>query len=175
MSNIDRTWAETQIESLADGSLTPEAERRMRALIASDPELAGAVERARALRRELREIRGRRVPRGLWRRLWQIPAADRPGESYFAPVTVLATVAVAALGLSLFLRNPGPSPEEIAQQQAIKDFAVATAYLQQSMLLARNEVNQAVGTGVLEALAMSRGAMIDAEANRDSGDEDNVD
>jgi hypothetical protein len=44
------------------------------------------------------------------------------------------------------------------------------AYLQKSALLATNEVNEAVGSGVLDALAVSRGMMERKEAEVSQGD-----
>lgn len=175
MTKLDQNWARTQVEAMADGSLSAEAERRMRALINCDPELRAQVQRARALRQELRSLANRRAPRGLARRLWQIPAAERPRGFLWAPAMAMASIAAVALTAGLLLRNPGPSPEELAREAAVQDFALVVAYLQKSALVARNEVNEAVGYGMADALATSRGAIGRPAAGRNQGADSYVD
>lgn len=176
MTELDRTWAETQIEAMADGSLSAGAKRRMLAAIDRDPALAERIERARALRRALRGLAGEPVPRGLWWRLWRIPTADRPRrsglEGMWTPTAgVLATAVVAALGINVFLGTQGPSAEQEAA--AVRDITIAIAYLQKSALMASNEVNEAVGSGVLDALAMSRGMLDREEVDGSNGEQEN--
>lgn len=170
MTELDRTWAKSQVEAMADESLSVEAERRMRAVLAEDPALAAEVDQARALRRNLRALTGRRAPKGLLRGLWQIPAADRPREAYWVPASVLAAVAAAALGVSVFLGQPGPTPEETAREDAMQDFAIALAYLQRSAQLASQEVNEAVGDGMRGAAAIGRQAMVRTDVRGDEGE-----
>ncbi len=175
MTELDRTWAATQVEAMADGSLSPDARRRMRALMAEDPAIAAAVDRAQAVRRDLRTLAGRRPPPGQLRRLWMIPAADRPRDGYWVPATVLATVAAVAVGVSVLLGDAGPTSEEIARDQAMQDFAIAMAYLQKSATMATNEVNEAVGYGVLDAWAIGQGAIRESVAAGAEGEQDNED
>lgn len=176
MTELDRTWAESQIEAMAEGSLSAEGKRRMLAAIERDPALAARVEQARALRRALRELAGAPVPRGLWWRLWRIPTADRPRRSgiegmWMPTAGVLATAVVAALGIGVFIGTEGPSAEQEAA--AVRDFSIAMAYLQKSALMASNEVNEAVGSGVLDALAMSRGMLDREEVEDTDGEQEN--
>lgn len=175
MTELDRTWAKSQVEAMADESLAADAKRRMQAIMAEDPEIAAEVERAKALRRNLRLLVGRPAPRGQLRRLWTIPGADRPRAGYWAPAMVLATVAAAALGISVFLNDPGPSAEELAQEAAVQDLAVALAYLQRSAELARSEVNEAVGDGMRGAMSISRQAVARVDSRIGEGVNDNAD
>ena len=175
MTELDRNWARSQVEAMADGSLSADAERRMRALIHCDPELKAQVERARALRLELRALTSRRAPRGLARRLWQIPAANRPRTLLWAPATALASLAVVAITAGLLIYDPGPTREELARDAAVQDFALVVAYLQKSALVARNEVNAAVGYGMADALATSRSAIERPAADTVKGADSNVD
>jgi hypothetical protein len=176
MTELDRTWARTQIEAMADGSLTPEAEKRMRVLMNIDPGIRADVEAATALRQSLLRQRERRVPRGLFWRLWRIPGANRPRHrNFWIPAVALASVAAVAIGLGIYVTPRGPTPEELAQQQAVEDFAIVVAYLQKSTLMASNEVNEAVGYGVRDALVASRGAIRKSEAGVDEGEQGNVD
>jgi len=175
MTELDRAWARTQVEAMADRSLSPEAERRMRALMASDPELAAEVERAAMLRQSLRALVRRPAPKGQFRRLWQIPTADRPRAAYWAPASVLATVAAVAVAIGIFRIGPGPSPDDLAREQAMQDFAIAMAYLQKSATMASNEVNEAVGIGVLDAWSIGRGTIRDSVSRGMQGEQDNDD
>lgn len=159
MSELDRRWATLQIEALADGSLSPDAERRMRELIRRHPDLAKQLDQATALRRELRQLSNTPVPRGLARRLWSIPSAGRRRTGYWIPAFSAAGIAALALALGLLLYQPGPSPEELAQEAAAKDFALVVAYLQKSVLIARNEVHKTVGTEMVDVLEMSSSAI----------------
>ena len=175
MSKLDRPWAESQIEAMLDGSLSPEAERRMRSLINADPEIRARVERARKLRLELRALGRGPVPRGLMGRLWRIPSADRPARSLWLPSAAVAGIAAAALAVSLFMSVRGPAPEELARDAAVQDFVVAMAYLQKSVTIAQNEVNQAVGSGMLSAIEVSREVMDASPRAGDQGVQQDVD
>lgn len=176
MTELDRAWAETQIEAMADGSLSAEGEQRMRAAMSRDPDLAAKVARAQALQRELRHFAEVPVPRGLFRRLWQIPS---PGPSraggFWMPAGVLATVVVAALSINIFFGQPDVAPMDEAQAAAVQDVAIAVSYLHKSMVMARNEINEAVGSGVLGALAVSSGMIDGTESNGFEGDRQNDD
>jgi anti-sigma factor RsiW len=169
MSELDQRWANLQIEAMADGSLSPDAARRMRALMERDPGLAQQLAEAQALRRKLRRLSNTPVPRGLARRLWGIPATGRRQSVVWMPAIAVAGIASLAVALGLMLYRPGPSPEELARNAAVQDFAIAVAYLQKSVLLARNEVNETVGSEMMDALAMSRGAIQRADESNEEG------
>lgn len=175
MTELDRTWAKSQIEAMADGSLPAEAERRMRILMNCDPEIREAVERARSLRLELRRLAHVRTPGGMLGRLWSIPSANRRHRTYWIPATAVATIAAVALGSSLWLTDRGPSAEDLARQEAMQDFTIAMMYLQKSALMARNEVNEAVGSGMLDAWTVTRDAIGQADDSSDKGEQDDVD
>jgi hypothetical protein len=147
MTELDRTWAKTQIEAMADGSLAPEAEKRMRTLMNIDPGIRAEVDAATALRQSLGRLRRRPVPRGLFWRLWRIPGARRRHHHFWIPAVALASVAALAVGLNV--------------------------YLQKSTLVASNEVNEAVGYGVRDALAASRGAIRETRGAKDEGEQSN--
>lgn len=170
MTELDRAWAQSQIEAMADASLTPEAEQRMRALLDDDLELRAELERARAIRRQLRALSAKRAPRGLLRRLWQIPMDQHSAHSFWRPATALASIAVIALSASVFFALQGPSPDDLAREAAVKDFVIAVAYLQKSAVMAQNEVNDAVGSGVLSALEVSRGVLATSQSGSDQGE-----
>lgn len=173
MTELDRTWAESQIEAMAEGSLSAEAESRMLAAMDRDAGLARRVEQAMVLRRALRGLPGATVPRGLWRRLWRIPTADRPRSGIWMPAGVLATAVVAALAIGVLMNTPAPVPQDEAQA-AVEDFAVAMAYLQKSAVMASNEMSETIGSGMAGALEMSRG-MLDRTAQNGVEGEDNDD
>jgi hypothetical protein len=175
MSELDRAWARTQVEAMADGSLSPEASGKMAALMASDPAVAREVGQARALRQEIKRLTRTRVPRGLFWRLWRIPTADRVPWSYWAPAGVVATAAVAVLGLNLLLTEPGLTPQELAREQAVQDFAITLAYLQRSAELTRVELDEVMADGVRGAVAISRQAMGRADVRINDGADDNED
>jgi anti-sigma factor RsiW len=158
MNELDRTWAETQVEAMADGSLSPTAENRMRALMARDPELGRRVELSRQLQRDLARLARRPAPRGLFRRLWNIPSANRAVEFRWLPAAALAGLAAIAVGIGLFNR-PSPTAEQLAQQAAAQDVALAMGYLQKGLMMATGEVNQNVGAGMMKAYVVSRNAL----------------
>jgi anti-sigma factor RsiW len=158
MNELDRTWAETQVEAMVDGGLPPASEQRMRSLLEQDPSLRRQVELARRLRRDLARLSRRPAPAGLWRQLWNIPAADRPKRSNLVPAIVVASVAVVALSISLWT-EPDRLDDERAQQAAVADFAIAMGYLQKGVLVATSQVNQSVGAGMMNAYVVSRNAI----------------
>jgi anti-sigma factor RsiW len=173
MTKLDSAWARTQVEAMVDGNLSEAAEQRMRALIDDDPALAAEVERARGLRRELKALRRVPVPRGLGSRLWRIPNRERPRVGItWVPATGIAAVAALALTVSILFGIEGqrPSEEQLAREAAIQDFAIAMAYLQKSALVARNEVNEAVGAGVMDAWAAGRDAIGQTGLESDEGE-----
>jgi anti-sigma factor RsiW len=176
MTELDQTWAESQIEAMADGTLAPDAERRMLAAMARDPRLAASVERARVLRRELRRLPAVSVPPRLVWRLWRIPATERKlMNGLWMPIAFVAAAASVALTLNVFFGVQRPSADDAARAAAVEDFTIVMAYLQKSAVLATNEVNQAVGSGVRDALAVSRGMLDRTETDVSQGDKQNVD
>lgn len=159
MTELDQRWATLQIEALADGSLSPDAERRMRELIRANPDLARQLDEAVALRRQLRRLSRAPVPKGLGWRLWSIPSAGRRRSGFWLPATALAGVASLALALGLLFYSRGPSEEELAREAAAQDFALVVAYLQKSVVVAREGVNKTVGSEMVNALEKSRRAI----------------
>ena len=156
---------------MAEGSLSAAAEERMRAAMSQDASLAGQVAAARALKRDLAALRSAPVPRGLWWRLWRIPNAGRKRtNTIWMPAGALVTALVVVIGANLYLQGPEPALDQVAQQEAVEDFVIAVAYLQKSALMARNEVNEAVGSSVLSALAVSRGIMDRSETGISEGE-----
>jgi hypothetical protein len=176
MTELDKAWAESQIEAMADGSLSPEAERRMLAVMRLDEGLAARVDKARALRLALRQLKPVPFPKGLVWRLWRIPSRNRPSRNrlidggIWMPVVFVAAAASVAITLNLFFGMSGPTAEEEARAAAVEDFTIVMAYLQKSAVMATNEVNEAVGSGVLDALAVSRGMMERKESEVSQGD-----
>jgi hypothetical protein len=70
----------------------------------------------------------------------------------------------------VFLALQRPSPDDLAREAAVKDFVIAVAYLQKSAVVAQNEVNEAVGSGVLSALEVSRGVLATSQNGSDQGE-----
>ena len=181
MTELDLTWAETQIEAMADGSLSPDAEKRMLAVMSRDDGLAARVEQAKDLHRQLKRLTDVPVPRGLKWRLWRIPTIDRyrsnrhRSKGFWMPAGFVAAAASIALTVNLFFGVQGPSAEDAAREAALQDFTIVMAYLQKSAVVARNEVNEAVGSGMLDALAVSRGMLDQTETDVSEGDQENDD
>jgi anti-sigma factor RsiW len=159
MTELDHRWATLQIEALADGSLSPDAERRMRDLVRANPDLARQLEKAVELRRELRGLSRAPVPRGLAWRLLGIPSAGRRRSTFWLPATAAAGIASLGLALGLLFYTQGPTEEELAREAAAQDFAIVVAYLQKSVNVAREEVNKTVESEMVNALEKSRRAI----------------
>jgi hypothetical protein len=112
-------------------------------------------------------------PPGLRRRLL---AAGPVRKRFFVPAEftwsgvavtgagVLATAVIAFSFGSLAMRTPDP-----AQQAAVRDFAIAMAYLRQTAALTRDEVNLQVGQGLVTAIEISTQTL----ATEVGGDESN--
>lgn len=176
MTELDRAWAETQIEAMADGSLSADAEQRMLAAMERDVDLANQVELARAVKRNLGQLGSVPAPRGLLWRLWRIPQSEsRRPQIAWAPAGVLAAAVVLALTLNVVFGPQETSSLDQAEIAAVQDFAVAVVYLQKSAVIARNEINEAVGSGVLSALSASSGLMDRTENKPSEGDRQNDD
>lgn len=159
MNELGLTWARTQVEAMADGSLAPEAEARMRSLMNESEELTAEVQRARLLRQHLGRRKHQAVPAGLWRRLWRIPEGDVRRQMWRAPVGVMASVAAIAVVVGSLVWNPQADSERISREQAIQDFATVLGYLQKGTLIAQQEMNTAVGSGMVKALEVSNSAV----------------
>ena len=171
MTDLERRWAWSQTEAMADQSLSPDDVQRMRAEMARDPALRAAVERAVRLRAALRRLPRSAVPASLALRLLRIPGAARPirGRALSAVAAAASLAIVAALAL---LPRTGPPPSEL--HAAVAEFEVAMAYLQRSAVLARIEATNAVGGGLQDALAASREALRNEQTNSQNGDDDDA-
>lgn len=159
MNEFGLTWARTQVEAMVDGSLSPEAAARMRSLMEESPALRSEVECAALLRQDLGKLKRQPVPSGLWRRLWRIPVADTRSQVWRAPVGVLATVAAVAVVMFSVIGNPSGDPDRIAREQAVRDFATVLAYLQKGTMFAQQELNSAVGSGMIKAIQVTNSAV----------------
>lgn len=174
-------WAWRQVEALADDSLEGVPLLRMQDALRRDPELRRAVKHARLIRRALGRGSKPPVPRGLLRRLWSIPAA-RPAESKRQRAAALkaprikrggwqAAAALAmslALVVALVLLRPAPS-EPNQEEAAVRDFVIAMSYLQQGVAVANDQVKGQVGSGLIDALAVSRNTLLADDTNTRNG------
>lgn len=149
-------WARTQLEAWADGSLTAEQAERMAAALAVDPQLRAAAERAIAVHRALRASPPTRMPAGLRWRLLAIPG--RSAWPRFA-LPAAAAVAVTVVGAALWLGSASPPPLDAQQMAALQDFETAMRYLQKSARITQDEVTNAVGSGLRDAVAVTRTAI----------------
>jgi hypothetical protein len=176
VTDLDRQWAQTQVEAFVAGNLPPEAERRMRAVMEDSPDLRKQVECARLVRRELRSLRSAPVPGRLFWSLLGIPGRDRaPRLSLHMPATVMASVAAVAIGVGSYSIVERHKAEAQARETAVRDFQVAMVYLQKSTALANSEVTEAVGLGVRSAVNASRSVLQDAQGGVSEGEQDDVD
>lgn len=135
----------------------------MRTAMARDARLREAVEHAASLRVQLRRLGDTPAPPSLRRRL----LSALPGEPML-PLVSWGSAAVAALlvaGVLFALMGPGPltgpGPEQRQEQidarvAALREFELAMTYIQRSSVIAREQVKQAVGSGLREALETSR-------------------
>ncbi len=169
-TTLETEWARSQVEAMADRSLTGADLARMERLLEADPSLRAELTEAEDVLSSLRAARLPAPPRGLLWRLWsQAPAAAGPktgraGLWSGVPAMsagVFATAAIVFLFGTLVQRMPDPR-----QQAAIQDFAVAMNYLQRTAILARDEVGQQVGQGLATALSVSASTL--AEDNQDN-------
>lgn len=150
--DLNREWAESQLEAWADGSLTGANRERLQALLASDTRLKAAAARAVAVRRALRASAAP-MPRGLRRRLLAIPGGAFGSWPLLAvPATAFA---IAIVGVTL-LRPAAPPPPPDPRVAAVQEFELAMRYLQKSARVTETEVTTAVGAGLRDALVTSR-------------------
>ena len=157
--DLSGEWARTQLEAWADGSLTGESRARMAAAIAADPRLAAAAERAVAVQRALRASPPAPMPPGLRRRLLAIPSrSPRTRRTFFVPALASAAAAVAVVAVALWLTPELAAPIDPRAVAAAQELETAMRYLQRSARVTRH-VTSAVGTGLRDALAVSREAL----------------
>jgi hypothetical protein len=86
------------------------------------------------------------------------------------PAGLIAAAAGVALTLNLFFGVQTEATDDAAIDAAVQDFTVVVAYLQKSAVMARNQVNEAVGTGMLDAIAVSRGMLNRTEMDVSEGE-----
>lgn len=156
MTELDTRWAWTQVEAMAEGSLSRQDERRMRAALGQDRELRAAVERARGLRRELRRLGRAPVPRSLYGRLLGIAgpraAGRRPTIAVWSWTSAAAAASAVAAALVLMTQ---PEPADDPRTAALRDFELAMAYLHKSYEIAGEQVKRAMERELREALGVN--------------------
>ena len=160
-------WACERIEAFADDSLDPADRARMNEALRADPALRAAVERARAVRAGLRDLRGAPVPAGLLARLLAAPFPARRRPTWLL-IGAPAAVAAIAIGVALYLSRPPPQPDA-AQLAAMRDLAVAMRYLQRSAAITEEEVGGAVTAGLLDAFRAGHDAVRDEISEEEDG------
>jgi anti-sigma factor RsiW len=175
-------WASSQVESMADGSLSPTEEQRMRAAMSRDPALRAAVERAVALRYELRALDRIALPSGLARRLLANARTQHAGRRVRPPpwrwgwlAGAAATLLVAAGTFGVLEQQKVREREAAAAREreaaaALEQVELAMMYLRRTSELAGEHVREAVRTGFLAALQTSREAMEREDSARADGD-----
>ncbi len=156
--DLNEEWARSQLEAWADGSLPGEGRERMAAALAADPKLRAAAERAVAVQRALRASSPARMPAGLRRRLLAIPAGS---SNVWRGLALPAAASVAAaLVAVVWLWPEPPSPQEDPRVAAVaQDLELAMRYLQKSARITENEVANALGSGLREAVDATRAAV----------------
>jgi anti-sigma factor RsiW len=155
--DLNEEWARTQLEAWADGSLTRENRERMAASLEASASLRAAAERAVAIRRSLRASAPEPMPAGLRRRLLAIPGGPKNVWRPFA-LPVAASIA-AAFAAAVWLR-PEPPPQVDPRVAAVaQELEVAMRYLHKSARITQDEVTNAVGSGLRDAVAVTRGAV----------------
>ncbi|MGW8368061.1 MAG: sigma-70 family RNA polymerase sigma factor [Gammaproteobacteria bacterium] len=176
VTDLDKQWAETQVEAFVDGSLSPESAQRVQAAMLGNPGLRRQVERAREVQRGLRSLRKVPVPAGLAFRLLSIPGAERaPRPMLQLPAAALAAVGAIAIGLGSYSIVERHQAEVQTREMAVRDFQLAMVYLQKSTALANSEMTEAVGLGVRSAVTTSRDALQEAQSGIREGGSNNVD
>ena len=166
--DLNTEWARAQLEAWADGSLTGESRARMEALIAADPRLRSAAERAVAVHRALRGSQPEPMPRGLRLRLLAIPGQSPRVRPFARPAFASAVAVVAVVAAALWLRTEPSTPVDPRVAVAAQDFETAMRYLQKSARITQGHVEGAVGTGLRDAFAVSR-EMLEQETDGNGG------
>jgi hypothetical protein len=139
----------------------------MNEALRDDPALSAAVERARAVRAALRELRRSPVPAGLLAKLLAAPFPARRGPNWFLIAAPIAVAAV-AIGVALYVSRPPPQPDA-AQLAAMRELALAMRYLQQSMAIAEEEVGGVVTAGLFDAFRAGHVAVGDETSDDENG------
>lgn len=175
-TTIEREWAWTQVEAMADGTLEGGDLERMRRALSEDKELRAAVETARVVLGGLRRAGVPAPPAGLLRRLLaqggrhrrrpRATGAKRSQRGWLiAPLGVASTALIALLFGSMLERMSGQ-----AEQDAVRDFAIAMTYLRESAVVTSEQVGQQLGEGLMTALATSRETLAgDEQADDQNG------
>jgi anti-sigma factor RsiW len=157
--DLSEEWAWTQLEAWADGSLTGESRARMAAAIAADARLERAAERAVAVQRALLASPPAALPPGLRRRLLAIPGRAPHARSFALPAFASAAAAVAVVAAAIWLRPEPPAPVDPRVVAAAQELEIAMRYLHKSARVTQGHVTSAVGTGLRDAVAVSREAL----------------
>jgi hypothetical protein len=132
--------------------------------------LRAAVERARAVRSALRDLREAPVPSGLLGRLLAAPFPARRKPNWLL-IAAPAAAAAIAIGIALFAIRPAPQPPQpdAAQLAALRDLSVAMRYLRQSAAVTNEEVGGAVTAGLLDAFRAGHVAVDEQESEDENG------
>ena len=154
--DLNDEWARTQLEAWADGSLAPENRKRMAAALAANAGLRAAAQRAVAVRRALRASPPEPMPAGLRRRLLAIPGSRNVWRGFALPVAASVMAAIVAV---LWLQPDTPPQADPRVAAAAQELEVAMRYLQKSARFTQNEVTNAVGSGLRDAVAATRAAV----------------
>lgn len=156
MTELDIHWAWSRIEAMADGSLSRQDERRMRAALANDPELRSALGRARELRGALGRLGKAPMPLSLYRRLSRIAAPEQGAKRTGVPIWSWTSAVAAASTMAavlLLLTQPEPAVDE-RRTAALRDFELAMAYVHRSYEIAGEQVKRAMERELKEALGV---------------------
>lgn len=117
-------------------------------------------------------------PPGLLRTLLSIPASAEPktargwppGWQWLAAPAALAAVAVVAFMLAPNPRQPEQALADMrATEAAVRDFTLAMTYLQKTTEIAGRHTGREIGNGMLDALALSREAILDSDTTNNGG------
>ncbi len=159
MTDLDSRWAWSKVEAMADGSLSRDEKRRMRAVLEREPELSAAVARARTLRRALRRLGKAPVPRSLHARLLKIPAqsGDRSRAKTEVWSWTSATAAASAMVAALVLLTQ-PEPADDPRAAALRDFELAMTYLHRSYEIAGGHLKRTLERELKEAFRVNTGS-----------------
>jgi ferric-dicitrate binding protein FerR (iron transport regulator) len=160
-------WAWERIEAFADDSLDASDRARMHEALRADPSLRAAVERARAVRSTLGDLRRAPVPAGLLGRLLAAPFPERRRRNWLL-IGAPAAVAAIAIGVAVYVTRPPPRPNE-AELAAMRELALAMRYLQQSAVTTEEEVGGAVTAGLLDAFRAGNVAVRDETPEDEDG------
>ena len=98
------------------------------------------------------------IPPGLRSRLLAIPGRSPRARSFTLPAFASAA-AVAVVAVALWPRPEPPAPVDPRAIAAARELETAMRYLQRSARVTQGHVTSAVGTGLRDALAVSREAL----------------